>query len=241
MRRSDRLFDIIQALRTARQPMTAAALAALLEVTPRTVYRDIATLQARRVPIEGAAGLGYVLRRGFDLPPLMFTEEEIEAIAVAARLLVRTGDLGLQAAAESVLSKVTVGLPEALRDQLAQPAVFVSEGDTRPSRPADLSGIRAAIRAERKLRIRYASERGETTERVVWPVAIAYYVQVTLIGAWCELRQDFRHFRTDRVQALTVLEDRFPESGRTLTARWMRRFTADPRRPAPRSAAGSTP
>jgi predicted DNA-binding transcriptional regulator YafY len=239
MRRSDRLFDIIQALRTARQPMTAAVLAALLEVTPRTVYRDIATLQARRVPIEGAAGLGYVLRRGFDLPPLMFTEEEIEAIAVAARLLVRTGDLGLQAAAESVLSKVTVGLPEALRDQLAQPAVFVSEGDARPSRPADLSRIRAAIRAERKLRIRYASERGEITERIVWPVAIAYYVQVTLIGAWCELRQDFRHFRTDRVQALTVLEDRFPESGRALTARWMRRFTADPRRPAPRSAADS--
>src|SRR3954452_19093836 len=108
MRRSDRLFDIIQRLRTARGPMTAAALAEELEVTVRTVYRDIATLQARRVPIEGAAGIGYVLRRGFALPPLMFPLEEVEAIVVGARMLSRTGDASLQDAAESVLSKVTV-------------------------------------------------------------------------------------------------------------------------------------
>jgi predicted DNA-binding transcriptional regulator YafY len=115
MRRAERLFDIIQRLRTANRPMTAAALAGELEVTVHTVYRDVATLQARRVPIEGAAGIGYVLRRGFDLPPLMFTTEEIEAIVVGARLVSRTGDPGLQAAAEGVLSKVTVILPEALR------------------------------------------------------------------------------------------------------------------------------
>ncbi|MET1027433.1 MAG: HTH domain-containing protein, partial [Dongiaceae bacterium] len=110
MRRADRLFDIIQALRGAKRPMTAAELARQLEVTVRTVYRDIATLQARRVPVEGAAGLGYVLRRGFDLPPLMFTPDEIEAIVIGARLIRRTGDPGLQAAAASVLSKVTVAL-----------------------------------------------------------------------------------------------------------------------------------
>ena len=126
MRRSDRLFDIIQRLRTARGPTTAAALADELEVTVRTVYRDVATLQARRVPIEGAPGIGYMLRRGFDLPPLMFTTEEIEAIAVGARLVARTGDPGLQDAAESVLSKVTVVLPEALRAQLAAAPFFVS-------------------------------------------------------------------------------------------------------------------
>src|SRR6476659_10211412 len=113
MRRSDRLFDVIQRLRTATKPVTAAMLAAELEVTPRTVYRDIAALQARRVPIEGAPGIGYVLRKGFDLPPLMFTLEEVEAIVVATRLLRRTGDLGLQQAAESVLSKITVILPQA--------------------------------------------------------------------------------------------------------------------------------
>src|SRR5271169_2948563 len=126
MRRSDRLFDIIQALRTASAPVTAARLAERLEVTVRTVYRDVATLQARRVPIEGAPGLGYVLRRGFDLPPLMFTSEEIEAIAVGVRLLRRTGDAGLQDAAAGVLSKVSVVLPEALRSHLAAPSVYVS-------------------------------------------------------------------------------------------------------------------
>ena len=111
MRRADRLFDIIQVLRLARTPITAAAIAAELEVAPRTVYRDIATLQARRIPIEGAVGIGYVLRRGFELPPLMFTEDEAEAIAVGVRLLARTGDPGLQKAAESVLSKVTLVVP----------------------------------------------------------------------------------------------------------------------------------
>src|SRR5580700_7433919 len=116
--RADRLFDVIQVLRSARKPVTAAQLAEKLEVTVRTVYRDVAALQARRVPIEGAPGIGYVLRRGFDLPPLMFTLEEVEAIVVAARLLRRTGDLGLQQAAESVLSKITVILPQALRAHL---------------------------------------------------------------------------------------------------------------------------
>src|SRR5690242_21312379 len=113
MRRADRLFDVIQTLRAAKAPVTAAVLAAGLEVTVRTVYRDVAALQARRVPIEGAPGIGYVLRKGFDLPPLMFTLEEVEAIAVATRLMRRTGDAGLQQAAESVLSKITVILPQA--------------------------------------------------------------------------------------------------------------------------------
>ena len=119
MRRADRLFDIIQVLRLARTPVTAAAIAAELEVAPRTVYRDIATLQARRVPIEGAAGLGYVLRRGYELPPLMFTEEEIEAIAVGVRLLPRTGDPALTVAARNVLTKLAAVVPEPLRERLA--------------------------------------------------------------------------------------------------------------------------
>ena len=143
MRRADRLFDIIQRLRTARGPMTAAALAEELEVTVRTVYRDVATLQARRVPIEGAAGIGYMLRRGFDLPPLMFTIEEIEAIAVGARLVSRTGDPGLQDAAASVLSKVTVVLPERLREQLAAAPFFVSASGAPVPERVDLAGVRA--------------------------------------------------------------------------------------------------
>src|SRR5262249_35877516 len=127
MRRADRLFDIIQALRTAKKPMTAAEIAAELEVTVRTIYRDVATLQARRVPIEAAAGLGYVLRKGFALPPLMFTIEEIEAVTVGARLVQRLRDPELQAAARRVLDKVTVVLPESLRSHLDRP-FYVSGG-----------------------------------------------------------------------------------------------------------------
>jgi predicted DNA-binding transcriptional regulator YafY len=225
LRRADRLFDIIQLLRTASGPVTASALAAKLEVTPRTVYRDIATLQARRIPIDGAPGLGYVLRRGFELPPLMFTSEEIEAILVGARLLSRTGDVGLQDAAARVLSKVEVILPETLRDYLASPIAFVSPHGA----PAvgDLSDIRTAIRAERKLRIDYADEQGRSTSRTIWPFALAYYLEATVISAWCELRDDFRHFRADRVRSLAMLDEGFPVPGRTLTADWLKRFSRD--------------
>src|SRR5262249_44094559 len=188
MRRADRLFDSIQTLRTAKAPVTAEALARRLEVTVRTVYRDVAALQARRVPIEGAAGVGYVLRHGFDLPPLMFTTEEIEAIAVAMRMLGRTGDAGLQAAAETVLSKVTVALPQPLRAHRTGPPVFVSHRGAPPPPVADLAAIRAAIRDERKLRVAYGDERGARTERTIWPFAIAYFAEATLVNAWCELR-----------------------------------------------------
>lgn len=232
MRRSDRLFDIIQRLRTARGPMTAAALAEELEVTTRTVYRDVATLQSRRVPIEGAPGLGYVLRRGFDLPPLMFTIEEIEAIAVGARLVARTGDPGLQDAAASVLSKVTVVLPDSLRGQLAAPPLFVSGSGAPVSERVDLAMVRQAIRDEHKLDITYADEKGAETQRVIWPIAMAYYVQATLIGAWCELRQDYRHFRADRIIALTVLDECYPSDNGRLMAEWLalRQNDADSRK-----------
>jgi predicted DNA-binding transcriptional regulator YafY len=221
MRRADRLFDIIQRLRTARGPMTAATLAEELEVTVRTVYRDVATLQARRVPIEGAAGVGYLLRRGFDLPPLMFTIEEIEAIAVGARLVSRTGDPALQDAAESVLSKVTVVLPERLRQQLAAAPFFVSASGAPVAARVDLAEVRQAIRDERKLWIAYADEKGTRSERVIWPIAVAYYVQATLVGAWCELRRDYRHFRADRITALTVLDERYPSDNGRLMAEWL--------------------
>jgi predicted DNA-binding transcriptional regulator YafY len=221
MRRADRLFDIIQRLRTAGRPMTAAALAEDLEVTARTVYRDVATLQARRVPIEGAPGIGYVLRRGFDLPPLMFTTEEIEAIAVGARLVSRTGDPALQDAAERVLSKVTVVLPEALRAQLVSAPVFVSSSGAPVAESVDLSAVRQAIRDERKLHIAYVDEKGVQTQRIIWPIAVAYYVQATLIGAWCELRQDYRHFRADRVASLSVLDERYPSDNGRLMAEWL--------------------
>ncbi len=220
MRRSDRLFDIIQRLRTATAPVTAATLATELEVTPRTIYRDIATLQARRVPIDGAAGIGYVLRKSFDLPPLMFTADEVEAIAIGARLVRRLRDAKLQEAADSVFSKVTVVLPEALRRQLLSTPFFVSPGDTVEPHGVDLADVRAAIRDSRKLHISYADEQGRRTNRTIWPIAMAYYVDVTLVGAWCELRAGYRNFRVERIQSSTVLDELFDQDNGRLFREW---------------------
>ncbi len=221
MRRADRLFDIIQLLRSATGPTTAATLAETLEVTVRTVYRDIATLQARRVPIEGAAGIGYVLRRGFDLPPLMFTIEEVDAIAVGARLVRRLRDKTMRTAADSVLAKLANVVPQALRGQLSDAAIYVSEGSTAEPQGIDPAALREAIRSTRKLRITYANEQGTRTDRTIWPLGMAYYVDVTLVGAWCELRQDYRHFRIDRIVASTVLAETFPTGNGRLMAEWL--------------------
>ena len=223
MRRGDRLFEIIQLLRSTAKPLTAASIAGSLEVGVRTVYRDIAALQARRVPIEGAPGLGYVLRRGFDLPPLRFTMEEVQAIDVGVRLVRRAGDAGLQRAAESVLSKVAVILPLVLREHLAASTFFVSDFGDNTSPTVDLSDIRDAIRTTHKVRITYIDEQGERSQRIIWPVAVAYYVQATLIAAWCELRQDYRHFRTDRIAAATVLDEVFPTEEGQLLEGWLKR------------------
>jgi predicted DNA-binding transcriptional regulator YafY len=210
LRRADRLFDILRILRAARQPVTAASIADELEVTVRSVYRDIATMQARRIPIEGAAGVGYVLHRGFELPPLMFTEDEAEAIAVGVKMLARTGDPGLQKAAESVLSKVTLVVPDPLREYLNTAPVYVSKSGAPVPALRDLpTTIRHAIRDGRKMRIAYQDENGRETLRVIQPFAVAYYVEATLVCAWCELRNDIRHFRTDRVVSADVLDEAF--------------------------------
>ncbi|HEX9559095.1 MAG TPA: YafY family protein [Reyranella sp.] len=221
MRRADRLFDVIQVLRTARKPVTAATLAEELEVTVRTVYRDVATLQARRVPIEGAPGLGYVLRKGFDLPPLMFTVDEIEAVTVGARMVQRLRDPELQAAARRVLDKVTVVLPESLRGHVADAPFYVSQGEAATPRGVDMAEVRSAIRDRRKLRIAYVDEKHRRTRRTVWPLAMAYYVDVTLVGAWCELRKDLRNFRVERIAASRVLAERFQDHNGRLLAQWL--------------------
>jgi predicted DNA-binding transcriptional regulator YafY len=221
MRRADRLFDIIQTLRAATHPLTAAAIAEKLEVTVRTIYRDIAALQASRVPIEGAPGLGYVLRRGFDLPPLMFTLEETDAIAIGVRLLRRLRDPKLQKAAESVLAKLAAVVPRELQSQLVAAPLFVSEGSAPAVNGIDQSQLRNAIRETRKLAIAYADEEGHRTQRTIWPIAMAYYVDVTLLGAWCELRGDFRNFRVDRILGSQLLDERFEADSGKLMAQWL--------------------
>lgn len=221
MRRADRLFDIIQTLRGKTQPTTAAALAQKLEVATRTIYRDIATLQARRIPIEGEPGLGYMLQRGFDLPPLMFTMEEIEAITVGANLVHRIRDPKLREAAESVLSKLQHSVPKELRSYLVSPRFYVSEGDIVRPEGIELLDVRNAIRACRKIAITYIDEQQRRSRRTIWPIATVYYVDVTLIAAWCELRGDFRHFRADRIVQSEALEERYAADSSLMMADWM--------------------
>lgn len=228
LRRADRLFDIIQALRGKSQPTTAAALAQKLEVTTRTIYRDVATLQARRIPIEGEPGLGYMLRKGFDLPPLMFTMEEVEAITVGANLIQRIRDPKLQEAAESVLNKLQHTIPKELRSYLVSPRFFVSEGDTVRPEGIELLDVRNAIRTCRKISITYIDEQQRRSRRIIWPIATVYYVDVTLIAAWCELREDYRHFRVDRVAQSEVLEDRYATDSGPMMAEWMERRSQTP-------------
>jgi predicted DNA-binding transcriptional regulator YafY len=222
MRRADRLFQIIQVLRRGRGPHTADAIAAELETSKRTIYRDIAALMGQRVPIRGEAGVGYVLDDGFDLPPLMLTPDEIEAAVLGAQWVAARGDPVLARAAADLRAKIMAAVPERLRPLLLDPAVRIPPRSAPAPDGLDLGAVRQAIHAGRKLRLHYRAEDGAETERTVWPVAIGYMEYARMLVAWCELRADFRHFRADRVAAAVFLDERYPERPGVLRARWRR-------------------
>ena len=221
MRKADRLFQIIQILRRARKPITAEAIAVELETSKRSVYRDIATLMGQRVPIRGEAGMGYVLDSGFDLPPLMLTPDEIEAAVLGAQWVMARGDPGLVRAAEDLVAKIAASVPERLRPLVLDPSAR-TRTDRMPIPPdqIDMVEVRRAIHGSRKIQLGYRDEKGEDTQRKVWPIAIGYLETVRMMVGWCELRQDFRHFRTDRITAAEFLEERYPERPAVLRARW---------------------
>jgi predicted DNA-binding transcriptional regulator YafY len=216
VRRADRLFRIVQRLRR-RGVTTARALADDLGVSERTVYRDVRDLVLSGVPVLGEAGVGYALPRGYDLPPLMFNEDEIEALVLGARVVRSWADPQLRAAAGDVLAKVEAVLPPALRDRLAASALL-SPG-VRISRAvgAELGRLRTAIREKRKIRFQYVDKGGVPTSRVIWPLAMAFWGKSWSVAGYCELRQDFRNFNAERVSNLELLEEKFEDdSGRTL-------------------------
>lgn len=221
MRKASRLFEIIQILRLARHPITAAEIAGRLEVTVRSIYRDIAALQAMRVPVEGERGIGYILRPGFDLPPLMFTIEETEAVVLALALLERTGDAELKAAARRVGDKIAGAVPPPLRRTLSARALHA--WGAAPPEPGgiDLSAVRRAIRDEEKLLIDYRDEYGRASERVIRPIALIYYSERANVVAWCELRTAIRNFRTDRVEACAPTGQHFRGEGERLRELWI--------------------
>ena len=223
MRRADRLFQIIQILRRHARPITADAIAAELEVSKRTVYRDIADLIGQRAPIRGEAGVGYILEDGYDLPPLMLTPDEVEAAVLGAQMVAARGDPVLRRAAQDLIAKIGAVIPEALRPLVVEPSTRAPPSWRAVPDNVDMAGVRQAIRAGRKVVLTYRDEQERETLRTVWPFAIGYYETSRLIVAFCEMRGDFRSFRTDRVTGAEFTEQRYPDRPAALRARWRRR------------------
>lgn len=220
MSRSQRLFDLLQVLRRHRRPVSGRVLAEETGVSLRTLYRDIASLQAQGADIQGEAGLGYVLKPGFLLPPLMFTPEEIEALVLGTRWVAQRADSHLQGAARNALARISAVLPPELRIELETSPLLIGPGDPLTTGRIDLSILRGAIRAERKVSLSYRTGGGEPSARVVWPFALSFFDHARVVIAWCELRNGFRHFRTDRIETAEVLEDRYPKRRQALLRAW---------------------
>jgi predicted DNA-binding transcriptional regulator YafY len=216
MRRADRLFRIVQLLRR-RKLTTAKQLAGELEVSERTVYRDVADLVASGVPIRGEAGVGYALERGFDLPPLMFTEDELEALVLGVRVVESWGDAAMAQAARAVVQKVEAVLPERLQDRVAKAPMFAPGFHVPAESARELSTLRRAIRERRKARLSYTDRVQAATERTIRPLGLFFWGASWTVAAWCELREGFRGFRLDRVQKLELTDHTFEdEAGQTL-------------------------
>lgn len=221
MRRAERLFEIVQILRRERAPIAARAIAHELEVSTRCVYRDIAALMAQRVPITGEPGLGYVLERGFDMPPLMLAADEVDAAVLGAHWVASRGEPELARAARNLLAKIEAVIPARLLPHILEPATSVAPVSQAPE-AVSAPALRAAIRGGRKVSIRYGTPDGGVTDRIVWPVVLGYRDAGRILAAWCELRRGFRYFRTDRMIAARVLDQRFPERPAVLRTRWRR-------------------
>ena len=220
MSRSERLFDLLQALRRRRCPVSGKVLADEIGVNIRTLYRDIASLQSQGATIEGEPGVGYVLKPGYLLPPLMFPPEEIEALVLGSRWVAERADDHLRDAARNALARIAAVLPLDLRDELDASALLVGPGVTIPAGSIYPALLRQAIRTERKVSLSYRDGAGASSERVIWPFALAFFDQARVLLGWCELRQDFRSFRIDRIARAEVLDMRYPERGQVLLRRW---------------------
>ena len=222
MSRTQRLLDLIQILRRHRFPVAGTSLADELGISLRTLYRDIDTLKSQGAHIDGEPGVGYILRPGFMLPPLMFSEEEIEALVLGGRWVIAQTDEPLGKAARNALSKIAAVLPDDLQRSLETSSLLVplqrpAAGDT------ELPTIREAIRTERKLRITYSDERDNRTSRTIWPFALGFFERIRMVAAWCEMRKDYRHFRTDRIRSLKMTDIGYPRRRLVMLREWRAR------------------
>lgn len=221
MSRSERLFDLLQVLRQHRRAVSGMVLAEQTGVSIRTLYRDIASLQSMGAMVEGEPGIGYILKPGFMLPPLMFTPDEIEAIVLGSRWVAERTDSGLGVAARSALARIASVLPSDLREDLETSTVVIGPAtSTIPADTVDVAMLRQAIRAGRKLTLVYGDATRAKSERTIWPFALAFFDSVRMLLGWCELRQGFRHFRTDRIVSAQMSETRYPERRQALFRKW---------------------
>ncbi len=226
MRKADRLFQIVQILRRSSRPVTADAIAEELETSKRSVYRDIAALIGQRVPIRGEAGIGYVLDQGFDLPPLMLTADEVDAVALGAQWVAGNADPVLARAARDVLAKILAVLPDTMQPFLLDPAARAVPSWDRPRDGIDAAHLRAWIRAGRTIEIDYVDEAQRSSTRTVWPLLIGYRDASRVLIGWCELRGDFRTFRLDRIASARFLDTAIPGQPSRLRAEWLRQIQA---------------
>jgi len=225
MSRAERLLSLLQLLRRHRRPVSGSSLAHELGISLRTLYRDIASLQAQGAVIDGAPGFGYVLQPGFVLPPLMFSAEEIEALVLGSRWVAERADQRLGLAARQAMAKVAAVLPPEARQLLDGSALLVGPAVEPPvgeasAGDAGLPAVRLAIRNEHKLQLRYRDSQGRETGRIVWPIALGFFDRAKVLVAWCELRQELRHFRTDRITALEPILQRYPRRRQVLLREW---------------------
>lgn len=227
MRRAERLLRIIQILRRHRRPVRGQAMAEEAEVSLRTLYRDIADLVADGVPIRGEAGIGYVLGEGYDVPPLMFNADELEAIMLGLRWVERRGDRDLARAAQDTIAKIGAVLPKQLQPLLFDSGLMAPPAFGKREDSIDVAALRQAVREQRKVSLNYRDESENMTVRVIWPIGISYFDAQRLVIAWCELRQDFRNFRTDRIVAATVLQEKYVERRKALLKRWLAQRAAE--------------
>ncbi|MGK4921647.1 helix-turn-helix transcriptional regulator [Bordetella hinzii] len=222
MARAQRLLALMQELRRHRYPVTGTRLAGALGISARTLYRDIATLRGQGADIEGEAGVGYLLRPGFVLPPLMLSDEEAEALLLGARWVARRGDEAQRAAAAQAMAKIAAVLPAERRSEMESSTLLVAV--PRDARNDEvLQALRRAIRAERRVRLQYRDEKGHPSQRAVWPFALGYFEQVRMLLAWCELRADYRSFRIDRIEDCQVGEEAYPRRRHALLREWRER------------------
>lgn len=217
MSRAERLLALMQCLRRHRHPVTGMALANELQISVRTLYRDIASLRAQGARIDGDPGLGYVLKPGFLLPPLMLSPGELEAIMLGVRWVAQQTDLELASDAGNALAKIIAVLPADLQRMSESESLLVPPG---PPLLVDLPLVRRAIRAEHRLSIRYVDGQARHSRRVIWPFALGFFEKVRVVAAWCELRGELRHFRVDRMADVQMLPDRYPKRRYLLLRDW---------------------